>query len=150
MSARNFDLWTICFEIDGCMVAVIIDGTSRVGEALAVLLWFVDREWCIQQCLTRVQMLAKLLSGEELARELISVLSMTYSIRSNTLLAAIRDGASVNNVAIRTLQVVYPLLIDVRCFSHTIDHVGSRFQTPTLSEFITLWICLFSHSTVED
>ena len=133
-------------EINGRRVAVIFDGTSRVGEALAILLRFVDAEWCVQQRLVRVQMLAKSLSGEELARELISVLSVTYSIRSNTLLAAMRDGASVNSVAVRTLKVVYPLLFDVRCFSHTIDHVGSRFQTPTLSEFITLWICLFSHS----
>lgn len=38
-------------------------------------------------------MLAKSLTGEELARELISVLSVTYSITSNSLLAAMRDGA---------------------------------------------------------
>ena len=91
-------------------------------------------------------MLAKSLTGEELARELISVLSVAYSIISNSLLAAMRDGASVNNVAIQTLKIVYPLVIDIRCFSHTIDHVGGRFETPVLSEFITLWICLFSHS----
>ena len=63
-----------------------------------------------------------------------------------TVLAAMRDGASVNNVAIQTLRIVYPLVIDIRCFSHTIDRVGGRFETPVLSEFITLWICLFSHS----
>jgi hypothetical protein len=62
-------------------VSIIFDGTSRVGEALAILLQFVDAEWCVQQRLVRVQMLAKSLSGEELARELISVLSVTYSIR---------------------------------------------------------------------
>ena len=70
-------------------------------------------------------MLAKSLTGEELARELISVLSVAYSITSNSLLAAMRDGASVNNVAIQTLKIVYPLVIDIRCFSHTIDHVGA-------------------------
>jgi hypothetical protein len=52
----------------------------------------------------------------------------------------------VNNVAIQTLKIVYPLVIDIRCFSHTIHHVGGRFETAVLSEFITLWICLFSHS----
>ena len=92
-------------EIDGRQVAVIFDSTSRVGEALAILLRFVDAEWCVQQRLVRVQMLAKSLSGEELARELISVLSVTYSIRSTTLLAAMRDRASVNSVAIRTLEL---------------------------------------------
>ena len=136
----------ICTEIDGRHVAVIFDGTSRVDEALAIILRFVDSDWCIQQRLVRVSMLAKSLTGEELARELISVLSVTYSITSNSLLAAMRDGASVNNVAIQTLKIVYPLVNDIRCFSHTIDHVGVCFETPALSDFITLWICLFSHS----
>ena len=133
-------------EIEGQSVAVIFDGTSRVGEALAILLRYIDAEWCVRQRLVRVQMLAKSVTGEELARELISVLSVTYGIKSNMLLAAMRDGASVNGVAIRTVKVVYPLIIDIRCFSHTIDRVGDKFETPTLSDFMTLWICLFSHS----
>ena len=73
-------------------------------------------------------------------------ISVTYGIRSNKLLAAMRDRASTNNVAMHTLKIVYPLVVDIGCFSHTIDHVGSRFKTPTLSEFITAWISLFSHS----
>ena len=96
----------ICTEIDGRHVAVIFDGTSRIGEALAIILRFVDSDWCIQQRLVRVSMLAKSLTGEELARELISLLSVTYSITSNSVLAAMRDGASVNNVAIQTLNCV--------------------------------------------
>ena len=124
----------ICTEIDGRYVAVIFDGTSRVGEALAIILRFVDSDWCIQQRLVRVSVLAKSVTGEELARELISVLSVTYSITSNSLLAAMRDEASVNNVAIQTLKIVYPLVIDIRCFSHTNDHVvplGFRFYGKT-------------------
>ena len=58
-----------------------------------------------------------------------------------------RDRASANNVAMQTLKIVYPSLVDdVGCFSHTIDHVGERFECPTLDEFITHWISLFSHS----
>ena len=52
-----------------------------------------------------------------------------------------RDGVSVNNVAIQTFKIVYLLVINICCFSHTIDHVRVRFETPGLSEFITLWIC---------
>ncbi len=36
-----------------------------------------------------------------------------------------RDRASVNNVAIQTVKIVYPCLLDVGCFSHTLDHVPS-------------------------
>ena len=95
------------------------------------------------QRLVRVQILSKSLAGEEIARELINVISVTYGIRSNKLLVAMRDRASTNNVAMHTLKIVYPLVVDIGCFSHTIDHVGSRFKTPTLSEFITAWISLF-------
>ena len=48
-----------------------------------------------------------------------------YTVRC-ILLAAMRDRASVNDVAIRTLKVVYPALLDVGCFSHTLDLVRSR------------------------
>ena len=88
-------------------------------------------------------MLSKSLTGEEVARELISVLSITYGIRSNHLLAAMRDRASTNNIVMQTLKIAYPSIVDIGCFSHTIDHVGSCFDTPTLSDFITLWISLF-------
>lgn len=51
------------------------DGTTRLGEALSVVLRFVDEEkWVIQQRLVRLRLLAKSLCGEEIARELISIL----------------------------------------------------------------------------
>ena len=46
----------------------------------------------------------------------------------------------------RTLNVVYPHIFDVACFSHTLDRVGRWFSTPNLIEFINTWISLFSHS----
>lgn len=87
------------------------------------------------------------MSGEEVVRELISTLSVPYSIPSKGLLAAtcMRDRASVNGVAIRTLQIVYPMAVDVGC-SHTLNLVGERFKVPLLSEFISSWVSLFAHS----
>ena len=137
---------TIRQEIKGKNVSVIFDGTSRLGEALAVLLRYMDDEFTLQQRLIRVQMLSKSLTGEEIARELLTVLSVTYSIHPNNLLAAMRDRASTNNVAMRTLSVIYPNVVDIGCFSHTIDHVGSKFKTPVLVDFTSSWISLFSHS----
>ena len=56
----------------------------------------------------RVQLLAKSLSGEEIACEIISVLSTSYGINSDRLLACMRDGAAANGVAVRTLSILYP------------------------------------------
>lgn len=48
-----------------------------------------------------------------------------------------RDRASVNDVAMRTIRVVYNQLLDVGCFSHTLDHVGERMNTPILHDVLT-------------
>jgi len=90
-------------------------------------LWLYD-EFTIQQRLIHLQLLAKSLCGEEISRELVTVLSVGYGINPGLLLATLRDGASTNNVAMRTLGKIYPNIFDVRCFSHTIDHVSSHFK----------------------
>ena len=54
-----------------------------------------------------------------------------------------RDMASINNVAMATLEVMYPFIVDIGCYSHTLDHVGDRFKTPILTEFIHWWLSLF-------
>ena len=41
---------------------------------------------------------------------------------------------------------MYPLVLDIGCFSHTIDHVSEKFITPVLDEFVSAWVLLFSHS----
>ena len=117
-----------------------------MGEALAIVLRYVDDGWKINQRLVCLQDVVKSLTGNKLARELISVLSVQYSIGTQQLLAATKDRTSVNEVAVRTLKIVYPSLLSVGCFSHTIDRVGVHFSTPNLSEFMTSWISLFSHS----
>lgn len=84
--------------------------------------------------------------GEEVARELMSCLSTRFGLHSDQVLGSMRDRASVNNVAITTMKIVFPFLLDVGCFSHTLNHVGEKFVVTHLSEFITSWINLFSHS----
>ena len=133
-------------EIKGKDLSVVFDGTTRLGEALTIVLCYVDDGWKINQRLVRLQVVVKSLTSEELARAFISVLSVQYSIGTRQLLAATKDRVSVNEVAVRTLKIVYPSLLSVGCFSHTIDRVGEHFLTPNLSEFMTSWISLFSHS----
>ena len=56
------------------------------------------------------------------------------------------DRVSSNDVAMRTVKVVYPSLVDVGCFSHTLNLVGEKFVTPHLSDFVSSWVTMFSHS----
>ena len=104
----------------------IINQHTHVCEALVILIRFVDENWHIQQRVVRLMLLAKSLSGEEVARQLIVSLTTELGIASNLLIAAMHDRASVNNVAIRTLSIVFPKGLDIGCFSHTLDHVGEH------------------------
>ena len=132
-------------EISNKHVSLIFDGTTRLGEVLAVIVRFVDG-WKIKQRLVRLQFLQKSLNGEEIAREIINILSVKMGISSELLLAAMRDRASTNNLAMRTVSIIYPKMLDVGCFSHALDHVGEKFKTPTLDSFCSMWIMLFAHS----
>ena len=106
----------------------------------------MDNNWKLQQRLVQVKVVAKSMTREEIAQELIDTLSVNYSISSSQLIAAMRDRCCVNNVALRTLKIVYPNLVDLGCIEHTINIAGKHFQIPTLHEFTNFWNSLFAHS----
>ena len=62
-------------QINGRRVSVIFCGTTHVCEALVIVLRFVDEKWNLQQRVVQLMLLAKSISGEELARQLIVCLS---------------------------------------------------------------------------
>ena len=115
-------------DIAGKHLSVIFDGTSRLGEALAVIVRFVGEDWTLEQRLIRMQMLSKSMAGQEIARELISILSVTYGVRPELLLASMRDCASVNNLAMQTVNVVYPLLNTPKINIVSVNHVKNSLR----------------------
>ena len=61
-------------------------------------------------------LLAKSMTGEEVARQLIVSLSTDLGITGFRLVASMHDRASVNKVAMQTLKIIYPNVIDIGCF----------------------------------
>ena len=57
-----------------------------------------------------------------------------------------KDGASVNQPELQQVRFLFPQLLDVTCFSHTIDNVGKHFEFRVLHTFAQYWVSLFSHS----
>ena len=51
--------------------SVIFDGSTRLGEALAIIVRFIDKDWDKQQRLLKLEILAKNMNAEELAQRLI-------------------------------------------------------------------------------
>ena len=123
-------------QIDQQEISIIFYGTTHICEASVILVQFVDEKWSIQQCVVKPMLLAKSLTGEEVACQIIISLTSELGIESDLLIAAIHDRASVNNVAICALSIVFPKILDIGCFSHTLDHVGEHMKIPVLEEFL--------------
>ena len=133
-------------EVQGQPISIIFDGTTHVCEAMVIVLRFIDDQWSIQQRVGSFKLLAKSMSGEEVAQQIVSVISQELGIPSSVVIAKSKDRASVNDVAMRTVKVVYSSILDIGCFSHTLDHVGERLRTQQLDTFFKAWVSLFVHS----
>lgn len=126
--------------------SVIFDGSTRLGEALAIVVRFVDDRWNVQQRLVKLEVLARSVNAPQLAQRLIQCLAVDYSIQPNQLLAAMRDGASVNEAGLQQISFYFPNIFNVTCFSHTIDNVGKHFEFTVLDIFSRNWNTMFSLS----
>ena len=51
-----------------------------------------------------------------------------------------RDRASMNGVAIQHINIMFPNLLDISCYSHTL---GNKFQLPTVEVFISRGLASF-------
>ena len=121
-------------EILNQSLSIIFDGTTHVCEAFVVVLHYLTVDWELKQCAGWLKLLAKTVTGEEIAQHINVILSTEFGISSNLIVAAMRDRVSINDVTMRTIKVVYKLL-DVGCFSHTLNHTGERMNTPILHDF---------------
>ena len=133
-------------EVQGQPISIIFDGTTHMCVAIVIVLRFIDDQWSIQQRVGSLSLLAKSMSGEEVAQQIVSVISQELGIPSSFVIAASTDRASVNDVAMRTVKVVYSSILDIGCFSHTLDHVDERLRTQQLDTFFKAWVSLFVHS----
>ena len=131
-------------EILNQPLSIIFDGTIHVCEAFVVVLCYLTDDWELKQCVGWLKVLAKTMIGEEIAQPIIVIVSTEFGISSNLIVAAMHDRESVKDVAMRKIKVVYNELLDVGSFSHTLNHVGERMNTPILHDFCNAWIALFS------
>ena len=72
-------------ELAGKCISVILDGTTHLGEAMAVVVRFVSSDWTVKQRLIKLQMLAKSMKGEEIARSLFVFLLLKMPLLQLTL-----------------------------------------------------------------
>ena len=113
-------------------LSVIFDGSTRQGEAIVIVVRFVDDDWNMIQRQIRIDICAKSVTGDHLAQVLNECLCMEYDVRGLSLIATMRDGASVNQATLDRIQFMFPKTFNVVCFSHTLNNVGNHFVIPSL------------------
>ena len=84
-------------------LSIIFDGSTRQGEAVAIIVRFLDNNCLITQRLVRINVYSKSVNADELAQVLNQCLAVDYGVRTGSLLAAMRDGASVNQAALNKI-----------------------------------------------
>lgn len=126
--------------------SVVFDGSSRLGEVLAIVLCYIDTQWKIQQRLLKLETLEKSLKSQELAQRLIQCLAVEFSICSEMIISATKDGAAVNEAALNQVKFYFPNIFSITCFSHVIDNAGKKFQFRILDTFLSHWNSMFSQS----
>lgn len=94
----------------------------------------------------RLEVIAKPLKGNVLAQRLMTYIAVNHSFGANVVFAGMRDGAAVNGAAIKQLLFFYPNIVDVICFSHSINNVGCHFVFRVLDTFFCHWVKLFARS----
>ena len=62
-------------------VSVIFDGSTRQGEAIAIILRFINDDWMITQRLIRIDICSKSVNSEELARVLNEAFALNLGSR---------------------------------------------------------------------
>ena len=67
----------------------------------------------------RIDVFSTSVNANELA-QVPRCLSVDYGVRANSLLAATRDGASVNQATLDRIASIFPKMLNVACFSHTL------------------------------
>ena len=65
----NEEVSRIKNEIQGKSLGVIFDGTTHICEAFAIVVRFISDSWTIEHRLIKIQLLAKCLIGQEVARK---------------------------------------------------------------------------------
>lgn len=143
---EDYELRTLRCEIEGQRVAVIFDGTTRLGECVAVLL-----RWCsadfkgVQQRLVALQTMRRHMDGDELGAMLMMLLLNGMKVKPADVVCVARDSCSTNGKAHRNIAPVLLNAESILCISHTLSHCCEHVDLPTLDSFMTPWLSLVQH-----
>lgn len=126
-------------ELQSESVFLIFDGTSRLGEAFATVVRWVDDQFTIREQLLSFKTIAHPMNALQIMH-LLTTTIIAEGLRYEQLIGFARDGAPVNNKAMSDVaQAIERKFVDVRCLAHFLNLVGERFEAPLAAAFMTSW-----------
>lgn len=135
-------------ELEGQSQCPIFDGTTRVGEALAVVAHYCTEDFHIKHRLIALTTAAKYMSGAGLSGMLLRILVKRVEPESlDLVLASARDSCATNGAAVNYMKLnALQFLHDGLCFSHTLHNCAKHMQLSALEELFGLWFQLMAHT----
>jgi hypothetical protein len=113
-------------EILGQFISAQFDSTSRLGDAMNVVVRFCTADFVLTTRLTLFITLLAAANGNDTAAVLGRHFLSDLRIPQNLLVSLSRDSCAVNGVAVRQLAAFYPTTNDILCVSHILASVGSK------------------------
>ena len=134
------EIATIKSEFSNQFVGIHFDGTTRLGEAVAMTGRYCTADFVIRMQLLSFRTTESHLNAPGVASLLTSELGK-LGIPPTMVVNVARDSASTNGAACN-LMLANPLIhsADSLCISHTISNAGQRLELPMLTAFTTPWL----------
>eukprot|EP00117_Sycon_ciliatum_P040894 scpid89831/ scgid29988/ len=110
--------------------ALLLYSTAQLDweRQFALVTRYVTDDLRIVQRWASLKCVEKSMSGNDVSGLLMDIIIEDLHVQRHNVVAAMRDGASVNGLAMKNLQDVFPNMFDITCFSHTLDRVGGYFK----------------------
>jgi hypothetical protein len=143
IEAAEIDL--ISRELTDQHVSYQFDGTTRLGEAIAMVARFCDEGFNIQYRMAAFLTTFSHTKGKNAGALLVRQLLTTLKVDMELTTAFTRDSCAANNTAMGTLQPLFVASEDFLCICHTVDNMGNHFHLEVLGGFMTHWLILVQH-----
>lgn len=145
---RNAEIECLKSELKDQWMSVIFDGTTRLGEVIAVVVRYCTADFELQYRLIALTTTEKHMAGASLSGLLCRILVQRIGDEAfDRVIAASRDSCATNGVAVRSLKLsAMPQLMDVLCFSHTLHNCAKHMNLQSLNAWLSNWFTLMAHS----
>lgn len=141
-------------KLHGESFSLIFDGTTRLGEATAVIARFCNAEFEIHHVLVRLVTTELPVNGADLAAVIDDAICERLrdaggngrGLSKRQCVGFVSDSCSVNIAATTRLTQYWPMADHLLCLAHTLDNAGSKAELTTVKAFVDDWLQLFGHS----